>query len=209
MAKKTTETTAPPTKPAHSRFDWFLDPPGWLTWGGLGAFVWKLYEFFVKRRDRTSDQQLATDAFWFETVVVPQILEPLLDFITAHKDRLASVKPGAGAANPYEEYMHGYQSDYAKLIARIGLLQIVSQSTYEKVATTLDELEGAVIEHCYMQISGNRPRKPRDIATVFSDTLRQCVGKFKELHTSYYARRKPPPRRAFGIFRRSPPEVGT
>jgi hypothetical protein len=174
-----------------SAIDWFFNPPGWLTWlslaGGLGAFGWRLVEFFVARVDRSSDRLIATNAFWYEKVVVPHILEPMLDFVTRQKDQLVAVKlPVAGGGDPFKGFLTEYHAEYARLVARIALLQVVSHDTYTKVAEILDELDDEVTLHCYRHSAGQSQRNHLDIAVVFSDALKACVREFKELHSSYY-----------------------
>jgi hypothetical protein len=194
------QATIQTPKTADSSSNWFLKPPGWLTWvslaGGLGAFLWRLWEYFVSRGDRETDRQTNAEAFWYETVVVPRILEPLLDFVTRQSDRLAAIpapNPIGGGPDLFQPYFQSYQTEYAQLGARLRLLRVISQDVYDRVMARLDDLEDLVSLHCYsasatLRGPGVTHGHRKYIVEDFSDAMNYCVRDFKNLHASLYLR---------------------
>jgi len=182
----TAVATAPDVKASQ---DWFSHPPGWITWlslvGGLGAFLWKLYEFVVSRVDREKDQRIACDAFWYESIVVPRIVEPLIDFLARQQEELR-VLHGAASADAFTKYQNEYQEKYNDLAARMSLLQVISNPTHTAIMEHLNELEDAITVHCYdsSRTGDAKPnrRKSPDMNGRFSDAMNFCITKLKELH---------------------------
>jgi hypothetical protein len=178
--------------------EWISKPPFGITWlslfGGLGAFIWKAYEYWEKRRDRSEDHQLETDAFWYQAIVVEQILRPLLEFMHDESVEFAAVvanAPNADAAkDPFHDYKNTFEKDYASLSARMDLLQVVSKETLRSVMAALDNLEDAVALTCHEASTarkGERPAgkwTPSRLTAAFATTQVECVTHLKRLHES-------------------------
>jgi hypothetical protein len=188
IAASTDSAPSPGTK-TSSLEEWFSDPPGWVTWlslaGGLTAFIWKLYEFIVSRVDREKDQRIACDAFWYESIVVPRIVEPLIDFLGQRQEALR-ILHGTAPADAFTKYKNEYQEKYNDLAARMSLLQVISNSTHSAIMERLNELEDAITVHCYdsSQTGDAKPtrRKSPDMNGRFSDAMNFCITKLKDLH---------------------------
>lgn len=179
------------TSSIPNSYDWLAHPPAWITWlslaGGVSAFVWRLWEFGVSRFDRGNDQRIACDAFWYESIIVPRIVEPLLDFLTQQHDKLQLLANGSSTGvDPFTSFNREFQDAYSHIATRIRILQVISQSTHSEIMKRLDELEDAVTVHCFDASSENRAKVNRrtspDLSSHFSDTLSYCIKKFKDLH---------------------------
>jgi hypothetical protein len=184
-----TVVAATPAAKTSSFLDWFNHPPGWITWlsliGGLTAFLWKLWEYFVSRVDRSKDQRIACDAFWYESIVVPRIVEPLIDFLAQQQEALR-ILSGTPTADAFTKYKNEYQAKYNDLAARMSLLQVISNTTHSAIMQHLDKLEDEITVHCYESghVSNAKPsrRKSPDMNGRFSDAMNFCITKLKDLH---------------------------
>lgn len=172
-------------------YDWLKHPPAWVTWlslfGGVGTFGWKLYEFMVSRADRGTDQRIACDAFWYESIVVPRIVEPLLDFLTSQNEKLNSLAASSASAKAeFEAFNQEFQAGYGRLAARIRVLQVISVAVHGEIMERLDGLEDAVTVYCYEAGQGNASKSSRrgsvNLTAHFSGALGDCLTKFKDLH---------------------------
>jgi hypothetical protein len=172
-------------------YDWFVHPPAWITWlslvGGVSAFVWRLWEFEVSRFDRGNDQRIACDAFWYESIIVPRIVEPLLDFLSQqHEKQQLLANDSSTDVNRFTNFNRQFQEAYSQIASRIRVLQVISQSTHSEIMKRLDELEDAVTVHCFDASSANcakiNRRTSPDLSSHFSDTLSYCIKQFKDLH---------------------------
>jgi hypothetical protein len=181
-------TPAEATKASSSQ-EWLSHPPGWVTWlslaGGLTAFTWKLYEFVVSRVDREKDQRIACDAFWYESIVVPRIVEPLIDFLGQQQEALRTI-PLTSSGDAFTIYKNEYQAKYNDLAVRMSLLQVISNATHGAIMQHLDKLEDDITVHCYESghVSDTRSSRRRspDLNSRFSDAMSFCVTKLKDLH---------------------------
>jgi len=184
-------TTAAQTIPTGTS-DWLSHPPAWVTWlsliGGVGAFAWKLYEFLVARSDRDADQHIATEAFWYESIVVPRIVEPLLDFLIDQNEKQSALPVASTSARAkFDTFNVEFQEGYNRLAAKIRVLQVISAPVHSEIMKRLDTLEDAVALYCYKAghdaASGSPSRRESvSLNAHFSDTLAECITKFKDLH---------------------------
>ena len=184
-----TASAASPEPKASSSQNWFNHPPAGITWlslaGGLGAFIWKLWEFSVGRRDRGKDQRIACEAFWYESIVVPRIVEPLIEFLGRQQEALRMLQ-GSALPDAFTKYQDEYQAKYNDLAARMSLLQVISSSIHGEIMEHLDGLEDAIALHCHdsSHVGESKPsrRKSPDINGRFTDAMNFCVTKLKDLH---------------------------
>jgi hypothetical protein len=195
-ANATSNKQVTPTLP----YDWFFNSPDWLTWlslaGAVGAFGWRLVEFGTSRRDRTTDLQIATEAYWYDAIVIDQVLKPLLAFIETQSTAVAAIPAavtvGPGNSDPYLAYQTKYQKDYNTLAARLLLLRVVSVSAHADLMTRLDELEDTVATICdegsaraHGALSSRKRSRP--LPEELSDGLIACVGILIALHASMHS----------------------
>lgn len=173
---------------------WVEQPPSWVTWlsliGGVGAFVWQLCEFIVSRGDRSSDRKAAVETFWYQSIVVPRISEPLFNFLVSSASELntlAKKKYAKGEIDPFKPYLEEFQKSYSGVGAQLLLLRVFDAATYEKLMETLDALDGAISLLCFRAtaaIRGEGSDVPRglDGATAFGTAQSSCLQLLKGLH---------------------------
>jgi hypothetical protein len=185
---------------SKSTFEWISNPPAWVTWlslgGGLSAFLWHLYEYVTDRRDRDADLRRETDAYWYDAIVIEQILGPLLEFLQTQSVKFDSIgrssAPAAGPGDPFRQYLDAYQERYAALACKIRLLQVVSKVVYEDLMKRLDDLEDSIAIICYENsraIEGAQLTRGRSrtISDTLSDAQVDCVSLLRELHARMHA----------------------
>lgn len=173
---------------------WITNPSYVVTWvsffGAIGALGWKCWEFKVARRDRSTDKLLAVEAFWYQSIVVPQVLEPLLKFVTRNTQKYLAIDINSfGQRDPYRAYQDRYQIEYSLLGAHLRILQVISPKTYELLMARLDDLEDKISLICFRKSqhiceSNNGGREViGDPAAEFANAQNDCVLMLKKLHT--------------------------
>lgn len=173
---------------------WVIDPPTWVTWvslfGGSAAFVWNCFEHFVARKDRRADRKVAVETFWFESVIVPRAIEPLLTFFDQQSNAFVALSPdrvGSGTRDHFRSYLLTCQKQYASLVPQLRLLRVLDVKVHGEISKILDELDDKISLTCFRASEALKKGKSAagEIATGsghFSEVQSQCVEKLKNLH---------------------------
>jgi hypothetical protein len=173
---------------------WLTSPPAWVTWlsflGGLGAFSWQLYEHLVARKDRRTDRKAAVEAFWYESIVVPRVVEPLLSFLSTHNSAIQSLNGAqqlAGGAKKANTLLADFQKAYADLIPQLQFLRSIDEGACNDLTTLLDTLDDKITLSCFRMTEaikkGERIEGECESAlSHFAEIQRQSIEKLRHLH---------------------------
>lgn len=168
---------------------WLHDPPGFLTYvaliGNVGLFFWGFYQWRVGRKDRTEDRHGAINQFWCESVLVPQLLAPVVDFLNDQLNRLKALEVAPtvpGALEKYTAYLELYDVRFNELAARLSLLSAFSRPHHGVVIASLEKLDDAVNLLCHERSERKAPSSQYRIDLHFADTQAECVDAFRRMH---------------------------
>lgn len=132
-------------------------PPPWLGYItaaiALGVLLMHIAKFVSERRSDTKKRlDDINDAFWFRSVVVPAVIEPLIAFITEQADELQ--KKNTGTKADYEAYLESFQKGKESISSRLILLNLVNKQMYNDAIAEFDEIEDDITLFCALK-SGN------------------------------------------------------
>jgi hypothetical protein len=178
--------------------DWIGHPPSWVTWlslfGGLGAFGWKLWEFSVERGDRTADKIAAIEGFWYQSIIVPRILQQILEFVDQQQPQYEAINGtavGPGKPDLYKEFLDQFSAKLDHLRGQMRLLQVISVESYATLLERLDRLEDEIALQCYRHSSSRESKRSgadqNQRQSLFLDAQNDCIRELKELHSTLCA----------------------
>ena len=171
---------------------WLSNPPGWITWlslaGGMGAFIWRLIEWRTARRDRSHDLRVEADSFWYNAIVLDQILRPLITFLQTHNAALTAAAINAKIGkDPLTPCLTAFQKESDELFSRISLLQVLSDTSHKKLLATLEKLDDSLTSTCYhatQELKNGKPaaRYARKLTELFLLAQTESVRELRDLH---------------------------
>ena len=171
---------------------WLTPPPpiiGWLSFlGGIGLFFWNVHEYRTRQKQRKSDVASDIEGWWFETVLAPRTLDPLLICFAEYVSTVPFTSNGATppAAN-VNAFLDQFLTDLAALGRELALLALVSRKTYSEVMAELDELEDQLTIYCYRL---NKPvvagiqstERLLNAGARVAESRETCVALIKKMH---------------------------
>lgn len=137
---------------ANLVFGFLPNPPppslGYITaviaFGVLLIHVIKL--FSEKSSDRKKRFDDINDSFWFRSVVVPAVIEPLIKFIAEQGEKLKTINHGT--KEEFANFLKGYNQEGEGVAARLLLLNIINKQMYEKTIEEFENIEDDVTLLC-------------------------------------------------------------
>ena len=134
----------------------------------LLTFVWKLIEFLLNKRERVRDTRSRVKSeYWFKNIMMPICIEPLIDFIIKHVNKIHSLEttyfesPLEEKKESYNSYLNVFKDERNEILSRYMLMGSLSSELYENVSSKLDSLDDVVTQHCYLKSTGNEQRDGR------------------------------------------------
>lgn len=126
-------------------------PPPWLGYItaliALGVLAIHVIKFFSeKSSDRKKRLDDINDSFWFRSVVVPAVIEPLIKFVTEQGEKLKTINHGT--KDDFANFLKGYSQGGEGIAARLLLLNIVNKQMYEQTIKEFEEIEDDVTMLC-------------------------------------------------------------
>ena len=163
----------------------------------LGTLGWRVVEFFVGRRDRTKDFIGGIrDGFWFQEVVFPACIKPIIDAtlginVSLHKldEEIAIAAAGKTEDQIRQDWLQTFQREHRAQTVRCLMLDVVWAGAYQDAATFLDEIDDLITQHV---MCSKLPIVAGDEKTyqVRSKVVQECYGQLKLLLDSLYQRQK-------------------
>ena len=167
----------------HSLVFGFLPnpPPPWLGYVtaliAFGVLVIHIAKFISERSsDRKKRLDDINDSFWFRSVVVPAVIEPLIQFITGQAEKLQKIN--AGKKEDFAEYLKDYQKAKESISSRLLLLNLVNKQMYSDAVNEFDDIEDDVTLLCALKsgdsgLTENGKQKYTEVNALIS---RMCGG---------------------------------
>lgn len=126
-------------------------PPPWLGYVtaaiALGVLIMHITKYITERNsDKKKRLDDINDSFWFRSVVVPAVIEPLITFMTEQADILQ--KLGSGKKEDYAKFLKDFQKGKESISSRLLLLNLVNNQMYADAIEELDEIEDDVTLLC-------------------------------------------------------------
>jgi hypothetical protein len=170
-------------------------PPAWLGYvtaliacGVLFSHIYKhVYDYRSERKKRRDD---INDAFWFRTVIIPAVIEPLIEFFTAQTDALKKIHKGS--KDDFIKYLAEYQQEGERIAARLFLLDMVDHKMYEQAKIRLEEIDDDVASLCAFKAAdfNEAEHKIAKHTEVNALIVRMCAGlnsMLKELKAQHHS----------------------
>lgn len=113
----------------------------------LVTLLWKVFEFIVNRFDKAlSKRSEKTHKLWFDNVLIPYCINPLLNFIEVQAKNLSSMHSrGAPSNASLNNYRKMFSIGKNKIIRNFLL---VDGAIYKNITEKIDEIEDVVTKHC-------------------------------------------------------------
>jgi hypothetical protein len=163
----------------------------------LGTLIWRVVEFFVGRRDRTKDFIGGIrDGFWFQEVIYPACVKPVVDTALSIDERLheldkeiATAAGGKTEDQIRQDWLQRFQREHRARIVRCFMLEVVWEGAYKDASEYLDEIDDLVTQHvlCWkMPVVAGEEK----IYQVRSKVVHECHANLKLLLDSLYQKQK-------------------
>jgi len=118
------------------------------------------------------------DDFWFRTIVIPVVLEPIVNFTNLFANKLIALD-AAGNSSEYLDYLDEFQKELLIIQSRCILLDIYGQNLYSIIINDSEKFEDKVAEYCHKKSLGESV----DVSHSFIfDYLRDVINIIKNHH---------------------------
>lgn len=129
-------------------------PPPWLGYItaliAFGVLLIHVIKFFYERSsERKKRRDDINDSFWFRSVVVPAVIEPLILFITEQGEQLKKISNGK--KEDFADFFKAYQKAGESIAARLLLLNLINKQMYDGAIKEFEEIEDDVALLCAMK----------------------------------------------------------
>jgi hypothetical protein len=163
----------------------------------LGTLIWRFVEFVVGRRDRSRDLiGDIRDGFWFQEVVFPACVKPIIDSTLSVNERLRKLdeliaNPAAGETEDHirMRWLQEFQHDHRAQVVRCLMLDVVWDGAYKVASKHLDEIDDLVTQHVMCSKLPVEPGAERTYQ-VRSKIVQECYGRLKLLLDALYQKQK-------------------
>ena len=177
-----------------------IQPSPLALWAAVGASIililWNIYTWTVSKRENKKLRKLIKrDDFWFRTIVLPTLVEPLSNFVDENtkknvqlSDRRFSDQEHKSMA--YDQYLMKFNQEREVIIQACYLLTLHSDDLYQKVTSLLDELEDHVTIYCLSrsqpdtQLNQEELEKLEQFNQIFFVTFVKVLEAIKTFHES-------------------------
>ena len=162
-----------------------------------GTLLWRLIEFVVGRRDRSKDLiGQVRDGFWFQEVIFPACIKPVIDSTLAINQRLHDLDNELATEHVVktedelrQKWLQDFQREHRAQIVRCLILDVVWQGAYQDASGFLDEIDDLVTQHVMCE---KLPKVNGEEKTyhVRSKVVQECYGQLKLLLDSLYRKQQ-------------------
>jgi len=160
-----------------------------------GTLIWRLVEFAVGRRDRTKDFIGGIrDGFWFQEVIFPTCVKPIIDSTLTINERLRKLDEEIGNKLRAEDdirrdWLQEFQRDHRAQVVRCLMLEVVLLGAYKDAAKYLDEIDDLVTQHVMCSKLPVIEGEER-VYQLRGKVVQECYGKLKLLLDALYQKQR-------------------
>ena len=131
-----------------------------------------IFIFCYQRYEASKLRRIALkDDFWFRTIVLPTLLEPLQKFSTEQSQKLRELKMADSAdGDDYDNYLADFEISISAIIDRCHVVQSHSVSLYNELIEQFEQLEDRVTLYCYKKGTG-LPGTPSLFTQTYTETI--------------------------------------
>lgn len=139
----------------------------------LGLFCWNRYDQHKLREITLKDD------FWFRTIALPMLLDPLQKFSTEQTTALRSMA-GSTDKSAYAIFYQKFDAGLIELLDRCYVINLHSKSLYFDLVHHLQKMEDLVAEYC--QAPQNTSE---DIANQFIRIYTEIISLLMHFHSKH------------------------
>ena len=160
------------------------------------SILWNVYIWIASKCENKKLRKLIKrDDFWFRTIVLPTLVEPLSKFVDENTKRNVQLSDKRFSdqeriSKEYDQYLTEFNQEREVIIQACYLLTLHSDDLYQKVTSLLDELEDHVTMYCLsrsqpgIQLNQEELEKLEQINHIFFVTFVKVLGEIKTFHES-------------------------
>ena len=160
------------------------------------SILWNFYIWTASKRENKRLRKLIKrDDFWFRTIVLPTLVEPLSKFVDENTKRNVQLSDKRFSdqehkSKEYDQYLTKFNQEREVIIQACYLLTLHSDDLYQKVTSLLDELEDHVTIYCLSrskpdtQLNQEEIEKLELFNNIFFVTFVKVLEAIKTFHES-------------------------
>ena len=143
-----------------------------LIWVNATILVVNVAIFLYQRYEAHKFRQIALkDDFWFRSIALPIILDPLKKFSDDQTRKIRELITDTSAdSEAYESYFEKCQSDIHNLIAGCYVIRAHSVSLYGDITEQLEQMEDKVAVYCESE-GGEEVKPPYLFASTHTEII--------------------------------------
>jgi hypothetical protein len=112
------------------------DPTAWVALLlSVSVFAWTIWNEYASARRRQADE------YWYRRILGPNCIEPLVEFLNDHINRLQLINVGSLTAEASRDFCADFAQRKEALLAKLWISRLFSADYYDFACRRLDDVE--------------------------------------------------------------------